>query len=44
MSLVEMLKKVVLARRPKAHEEFAIVTITPFPPGQVLFENVSDVL
>jgi hypothetical protein len=37
-------KKVVVARRPKAHEEFAIVTITPFPPGQVLFENVSDVL
>jgi hypothetical protein len=37
-------KKVVVARRPKAHEEFAIFTITPFPPGQVPFENVSKIL
>jgi hypothetical protein len=39
-----VVKKVVVARRPKAHEEFFIVSITPFPPGQVPFENVAEIL
>jgi hypothetical protein len=37
-------KRVVVARRPKAHEEFGIASITPFPPGQVPFANVVEVL
>jgi hypothetical protein len=38
------LKRVVVARRPKVHEEFGIVTISPFPPGQVPFANVAEIL
>jgi hypothetical protein len=37
-------KRVVVARWPKAHEEFGIATITLFPPGQVPFANVVEVL
>jgi hypothetical protein len=37
-------KKVLVARRLKAPEEFAIVSITPFPPGQVPFKNVAEIL
>jgi hypothetical protein len=37
-------KRVVVARRPKAHEDFGIATITLFPPGQVPFANVVEVL
>jgi hypothetical protein len=36
--------RVVLPRRGRKHEDFAIATITPMPPGQVLFANVRDVL
>jgi hypothetical protein len=35
---------VVLPRRGRKHEDFAIATITPMPPGQVHFANVRDVL
>jgi hypothetical protein len=37
-------KRVVVARRPRAHEEFGIASITPFPPGQVPFANVAEIL
>jgi hypothetical protein len=35
---------VVLPRRARRHEEYAIATIAPMPPGQVHFANVRDVL
>jgi hypothetical protein len=35
---------VVLPRRGRNHEDFAIATITPMPHGQVHFANVRDVL
>jgi hypothetical protein len=37
-------KRVVVPRRPKEHEQYAIATITPFPEGLVPFQNVRDVL
>jgi hypothetical protein len=37
-------KRVVVARCPKAHEEYGIVTISPFPPSQVPFANVAEIL
>jgi hypothetical protein len=37
-------KRVVVARRPRAHKEFGIASITPFPPGQVPFANVAEIL
>jgi hypothetical protein len=36
--------RVVLPRRGRKNEDFAIATITPMPQGQVHFENVRDVL
>jgi hypothetical protein len=36
--------RVVLPRRPRRHEEYAIATIQPMPEGQVLFDNIRDVL
>jgi hypothetical protein len=36
--------RVVLPRRGRKHEDFAIATITPMPQGQVHFANVRDVL
>jgi hypothetical protein len=35
---------VVVPRRPRRHEDFAIVTINPMPQGEVHFENVRGVL
>jgi hypothetical protein len=37
-------KRVVVRRRPKEHEQYAIATIDPFPEGLVPFDNVRDVL
>jgi hypothetical protein len=37
-------KRVVVPRRPKEHEQYAIATIDPFPEGLVPFDNVRDVL
>jgi hypothetical protein len=37
-------KRVVVARRLKAHEEYSIATISPSPPGQVPFANVAEIL
>jgi hypothetical protein len=36
--------RVVLLRRGRKHEDFAIATITPMLQGQVHFANVHDVL
>jgi hypothetical protein len=36
--------RVVLPRRPRRHEEFAIATILPMSEGQVHFANVCEVL
>jgi hypothetical protein len=36
--------RVVLPRRGRKHEDFAIATITPMPQGQVHFANIWDVL
>jgi hypothetical protein len=36
--------RVVLPRRGRKHEDFAITAITPMPQGQVHFANVRDVL
>jgi hypothetical protein len=36
--------RVILPRRPRRHEEYAISTIQPMPKGQVHFANVCDVL
>jgi hypothetical protein len=38
------IQRVVLPRRARRHEEYAIATIAPMPPGQVHFANVRDVL
>jgi hypothetical protein len=38
------IQRVVLPRHARRHEEYAIATITPMPPGQVHFTNVRDVL
>jgi hypothetical protein len=37
-------KRVVVARKPRLHEQYAIATIDPFPQGQVHFGNVREVL
>jgi hypothetical protein len=37
-------KRVVVPRRPKEHEQYAIATIASFPEGLVPFQNVRDVL
>jgi hypothetical protein len=37
-------QRVVLPRRARRHEDWAITTITPMPEGQVHFANVRDVL
>jgi hypothetical protein len=37
-------KRVVVPRRPREHEQYAIATIAPFPEGLVPFQNVRDVL
>jgi hypothetical protein len=37
-------KRVVVARKPRLHEQYAIATINPFPQGQVHFQNVRNVL
>jgi hypothetical protein len=37
-------KRVVVSRRPKAHENMAIATIAPVPLGQIPFANIADVL
>jgi hypothetical protein len=37
-------KRVVVARKPRLHEQYAIATIAPFPQGQVHFGNVRVVL
>jgi hypothetical protein len=39
-----MVHQVILPRRPRRHEEFAIATIRPMPEGQVHFANVREVL
>jgi hypothetical protein len=36
--------RVVMPRRPRRHEEFAIATIQPMPEGLVHFANIHDVL
>jgi hypothetical protein len=36
--------RVVVPRRPRRHEDFAIVTINSMPQGEVHFENVRGVL
>jgi hypothetical protein len=35
---------VVLPRRARRHEDYAIATIAPMPAGQVHFANIRDVL
>jgi hypothetical protein len=37
-------KRVVIPRRPRSHEHYAIATITPVPPGRIPFENINVVL
>jgi hypothetical protein len=37
-------KRVVVARKPRMHEQYAIATFNPFPEGQVHFPNVRNVL
>jgi hypothetical protein len=37
-------QRVVLPRRARRHEDWAIVTITSLPEGQIHFANVRDVL
>jgi hypothetical protein len=37
-------KRVVVTRKPRLHEQYAIATINPFPQGQVHFQNVRGVL
>jgi hypothetical protein len=37
-------KRVVVPRRPKEHEQYAIATFDPFPEGLVPFANISEVL
>jgi hypothetical protein len=37
-------QRVVLPRRARRHEDWAIVTIAPMPEGQVHFANIRDVL
>jgi hypothetical protein len=37
-------QRVVLPRRARRHEEYAIATIALMPPGQVHFANIRDVL
>jgi hypothetical protein len=33
-------KRVVVPRRPREHQQYAIATINPFPEGLVTFDNV----
>jgi hypothetical protein len=37
-------QRVVLPRRSRRHEDYAIATINPMPEGQVHFDNIRDVL
>lgn len=37
-------KRVVVSRKPRLHEQYTIATIAPFPQGQVHFGNVREVL
>jgi hypothetical protein len=37
-------KRVVVPRRPRNHEHYAIATIEPVPPGQIPFANINEVL
>jgi hypothetical protein len=37
-------KRVVVARRPRLHEQYAIATFNPMPQGLVPFDNIREVL
>jgi hypothetical protein len=37
-------KRVVVPRRPKEHEQYSIATFDPFPEGLVPFANITEVL
>jgi hypothetical protein len=37
-------KRVVVPRRQRQHEDIAIATINPVPPGQIPFENIREVM
>jgi hypothetical protein len=37
-------QRVILPRRARKHEDYAIASINPMPEGEILFANVHDVL
>jgi hypothetical protein len=37
-------KRVVVARRPRLHEQYAIATFNPMPQGLIPFDNIREVL
>jgi hypothetical protein len=37
-------QRVILPRRARKHEDFAIASINPMPEGEVHFANIRDVL